>query len=102
MIKKILIKVLREHFKSNKSIQFRNQLDKLENNINSFIKRNSIPDIDMEICCERCLKAYLLDLAKEKADERELLIKITKEIDEEAGHNGYYLDKNTLKPLKLK
>ena len=63
---------------------------------NSMIVSNSAREKELIVCCSRCLKAYALQMAREKnLEEREVAPLITL-LDCEVGHNGYYEDQDSL------
>ncbi len=103
MTKKDTISKAIERFKSNKNLNSNDLklINKIKNEAESFIERNSLSQEHKEAYCPRCLKAYLTNLAYQMNAENKIIVSLTESIPDETGHNGYYLDKNTLRPIKL-
>jgi len=66
----------------------------LSREINEFVSRNRIGESGAY--CPQCLKAHILKKAEELNININFLSEILSNIKSEAGHNGYYLDKNVL------
>ena len=76
--------------------------------IRQFIKRNSIA-VDIfsmhekktsYVCCEHCLKAYSVSLAKEMGLSKEIIDFLTESMKGNMGHDGYYLDSDDLSKVE--
>lgn len=69
-----------------------------------FTRRNSLVIVahtlkdmaPMHCCCERCLKAHLLKKTKEFALDKGYEKVVERLFECDAGHEGYYLDKNKM------
>ena len=72
--------------------------DALVKELKKFSDRNYIALGDNAFCalCESCLKAHALRTAEKLRLNEEVLGKINKLFNCNAGHNGYYLDKTKL------
>jgi len=73
---------------------------KLIERISAFYFRNIITFKEekgkkVAVCCPRCLKAYLLKIAKENNLNKKIINKI-KKIGCETGHYGYFMDSGDL------
>ena len=81
-------------------IQIKNIPDKLTDELNHFIKRNSLVFLHLPNTangiCKRCLKAHAIRKAQEMNLHKWIICSISEKFDCEAGHNGYYLDKSKL------
>ena len=53
----------------------------------------------IRVCCSQCLKAHALEKARKMNLGNELIKKIEEMFECEAGHNGYYIDKEELKKI---
>ena len=68
-----------------------------------FIRRNSIVNVkgkcrlEVSYCCPKCLKAYAISKAKQMGVKKGM--NLIEMLDKECGHDGYYLDKEELKPV---
>ncbi len=63
--------------------------------VNEFASRNVLLG---EACCMRCLKAHLLKKAREEQSS-DFISLVHRIIDEEAGHQGYYLDGEEIRKI---
>lgn len=72
----------------------------LQKEIEKFILNNAILQSNCypteKHCCPQCLKAHLIKKAKELNLKEDVFKIIDFYIKEQAGHNGYYLDRDEL------
>ena len=74
--------------------------------IESFIERNSLAKYHPEFVesnesCPRCLKAHMISLANKQNIGIGSMKILDSLIDEEIGHNGYYLDEGEVIPVQM-
>ena len=78
------------------------------NKIKKYARRNAftldytIHDGEREtikVCCSKCLKAHVLEKAKEMGLGDDVMDKLDEIFECETGHNGYYIDKEELKKI---
>ena len=74
--------------------------------IRSFIKRNSLGYKDVlenqssHIYCQHCLKAHIIKLARTLSINNKDLGYLSSSLAAKEGHNGYYLDSDSLIQIK--
>jgi hypothetical protein len=71
--------------------------------LQSFIARNSVvasnPHPKKEHCCNHCVKAHALKMARTLQLDEDTLDVLSASLDGNPGHDGYYLDQGRLVKL---
>ncbi|HVY01465.1 MAG TPA: hypothetical protein VHA12_01740 [Candidatus Nanoarchaeia archaeon] len=71
--------------------------DNFISDVEGFVERNLIHNKEV---CSKCLKGFMISKAREHELSDSASKVVDKFLDEEAGHLGYYLDNDEVKPVR--
>ena len=104
MIQSKIQRLLEDDFKTSKTISDWHKLFMiLKKDVHDFIERNKIIEINEQgvqiLYCTQCLKAHMLASARLKGIKKNNFIAMDELMEEQTGHDGYYLDGDELKRI---